>query len=191
MENSLCTDYCIAGDYVSAAIMKDAACRYKDMYDKNITPTNIGKFLWHVEWIFRTSNIEDEKIREALSNLYMSFHPLEEYNDKIADICKEYQERMNKVSAPMSKLVGSIFSCIVKYAVKRDCSDGTMYIKMNDSETEYHQFSFAKCNLKEAHLFSTPNSAMVAFRDRTYINADDAVNSRPIIISVIESKKEQ
>lgn len=173
-------------------LLRNTALRYFEISKQNKKDDfKISGFVSAVAEIM--DKIDDDSFNELRSDIagFMEyFKELWKYDKDVSKICELYEQKEKHIKNPPKLTKSQYFTCDIKYVVKRDCSDETMYMKKNDSGTDHHQFSFKNCKLNEAHLFSSPNAAMAAYRDRTDISTDKAVNSRPIIISVIESKKE-
>ncbi len=173
-------------------LLRNSALRYFNLAKQNKKDDfKISGFVSAVAEIM--DKIDDESFNELRSDIagFMEyFKELWKYDKDVSKICELYEQKEKHIKNPPKLTKSQYFTSDIKYAVKQNKDGLVNYICDGCAYDSRFQFSFQKRDLKEAHLFSTPNVAMVAYRDRTYISADEAVNSRPIIISVIESKKE-
>lgn len=174
-------------------LLRNSALRYFELAKQNEKDdSKISGFVSVVAEIM--DKIDDESFNELRSDIasFMDiFKALWKHNENISKIYEQYEQKKEKLGNIVKSVKSQYFTSDIKYAVKQNKDGVVNYICDGCAYDSRFQFSFKKCSLNEAHLFSTPNAAMAAYKDRTDINTDEAVNSRPIIISVIESKKDK
>lgn len=165
--------------------------QYRELLELKKEDVKVEGFVNCVAQLVNEIVLDDEYIRSDMSLLMPNFKRVfTGKDDRVEKICELYEQKKKDFAKIPKPVKSQYFSCNIKYAVKQK-KDGVVNYICDGYDSRF-QFSFKNCKLNEAHLFSTPNAAMAAYRDRAdNVSADEAANSRPIIISVIESKKEQ
>ena len=173
-------------------LLRNSALRYYELSKQNKKDDfKISGFVSAVAKIM--DKIDDDSFNELRSDIagFMEyFKELWKYDKDVSKICELYEQKEKHIKNPPKLTKSQYFTCDIKYAVKRDKDGDINYIRDGCADDSRFQFSFEACDLKDAHLFSTPNAAIAAYRDRTDISTDEAVDIRPTIVAIIESKSE-